>query len=768
MSAKYTLASDTTAGDRLLYVGQDSVQLSTGDVVFLDTDPAQANPTKIGLYVATGATRGTQTLIATLNASTAAGATFLLNHALPQCLALCRDASDNLYVIGGDGAATAKVLSFQAFIKQAGLNWIPGSAAYCTTPVSSNIPPVGYVALWCNTGGGTRYPAVTGSPVGHVIVAATTNDGSVTNACFILDAGQMLAGTPHAGSVTINPGFIGDSATLYGCNLDLSAQGFGATQGMAISAQGTTDAYVTTWGVSSTGILTTGGGAAPMLVPTGTLSAATKLRIAWDPLDGLWAIAYPSAANAGQVTVAPVSLSFGSLLTVDSGVASNFPAPSATLSWDISIDPSGEVWIYGWSSATATAMLRVPVTFPAGVPHLGSVVTDDTSIGATNTTIRCVKEPTDWFHADWQAYVDVSGTYSLAGDYSVLPVTPNVPTLVSPTNNAAAPFAGGGTFDWNFTSPDSTDAQVTYYLRFHTSAGYQWWNGSGLTTAQAGATGGNEAAVTSAVTDAPVASSILSTGPWSWSVQVTGSSGIVSGYSPSWIVNVAAQPATPTLTATYDATNNRVVLTVAGTGTDDAWFEYSDDGANWYDIRGATSVAQVSGAATVYDWEPPSATPSTRSYRVSQISPSGIAGNYSQWSSTATASWPVPAHFGLRDPLLMTVGISPHVLANTLSTSFGQQLTEHNPPGRQDTVIVADVVGLEDGGCTFFSTSVSDDAALMTLLLSNHTLRFQTTDGRAWFIALNAPRPIDSPYLVAPNAYRAYAVTWRGQQRPPA
>lgn len=769
MSRAYNLASNTTVGDRLLYVGQASVQLSTGDVVYLVTDPSQSNPNKISLYVVTGATRGTQSIVANIGAVTTGTGAFSIAYALPQCLALCRDDDDNLYVIGASGSASTTLIRYQAFIKQSGLVWQPAVANVCYTGASPSLPPVGYVAVWVNTGG-TAYPPITGSSAGQLFVAATTNDHSVTNVCYVLDAGIVLAGGTQHGNVVVNPAFVGDSSTLYGSNCDISAQGFGATAGMCISASGTSACQVSSWGVSATGALTTGGGVSETLA-TGALTTTTKLRIAWNATYGFFVVAFPSSVNAGQISVAALYPSgYNSTPSVDTGTASNFPAPSASLSWDMSIDPQGTAWIYGWSSATATTMLRVPITFPAGVPTLGAVVSDDTGVGSTSSTIRTTKEPVDWFHADWQSY-DTATAYSLEGDYSVLPVVPYAPVLVSPLNNAAAPLASGGTFDWNnLTSPEAGDAQVTYYLRFHTMAGYQWWNGSSLTTAQSGATGGNEVAVTSATTSATLGSSILSTGAWSWSVQVTGASGVVSGYSTAWIVNVAAQPTVPSISASYDSTNNRVILTLGGGLNGDlAWVEYSDDGTNFFNVRGATAVLMSGGVATVYDWEPPALTPETRTYRALRWIPSNTpALNYSAWSSYATATWPVPPHFTLRDPLAMSVGVTAHVLADTLATSYGENMTEHNPLGNPATVIVADVVGLEDGAATLFTETAVDEAALLALLLSQRVLLFQTTDGRAWFTRWNAPRPVNTPYLVSTSGHREHALTWRGQPRPPA
>ena len=766
MGTKYSLASNSTAGDRFLWVGQDSIQLSTGDWVGLVTDPSQANPSKVSLVLATGATRATETTIAILNASTAAGASFLLNHNLPQCLALCRDGSDNLYVFGANGAATGKLMTYQAFIKQSGLVWQPGVANVCLQAVSAYIPPVGYVARWCNTGGGSRYPAITGAAAGHIIVAATTNDGSVNNACYILDAGTILrGGTQNGSNVVINPAFLGDAPTLYGSNLDLSPDGFGAASGIAQSASGTGGYLVGGWGVTSTGLLTTGPLSFPPGQLCGTLTTTTKLRcLRYGP--GTWALIGPSLANPGQLTVSTIASGFtggGTFPNVDTGIVSSFPAPSASLSWDANVDASGTVWVYGWKTGTNTTMMRLPITFPGGVPTVGAVVQDDTSLGATNTTIRTVKEPVDWFHADWQGYALVSTTYSLIGDYSALPVQPYLPALVSPLNNAAIPLATGGTLDWNFTSPESTDAQATYYLRRQNVAGYQWWTGSAFTAAQPGATGGSEVAVTAATTLVTFGAGLWAAGVWSWSVQVTGASGVVSGYSTAWTLTVVAQPSTPALTASYDSANNRVPLTIAGTGTDHAWFQYSDDGVSWFNVRGATSVAQVSGAATVYDyWAPPGA---ARSYRVAQFDPAGVAGNYSAWSSTQIAT-PSITTFWLRRTDIDDIGINPHVATGTLVTSFGENLTEHQGLGDPATMIVGDVMGLEDGACTFFSIDADDETEIQGLINTQRTLLFQSPDNRSWFIRINAPRPANTPYVVRPGSYRDHALSWRGQQRP--
>jgi hypothetical protein len=757
MTAKYTLFSSTTAGDRLLYVGGASCQLSTGDCVMLVHDPATADPNSITLQLVPETAHISPSVIATLNAGSATGL-FDISHAVAQALALCVDSRDNIYIVGAYGGTTQGLIAYQAFIKVGGLQWAPAAPGVCLTPPTGATSPIGYAMTWCNTGGGKN-------GLGHLLVIANTNVGSIYSVAYILDAGVVQQGVnQHGPQVVTNPAFLGtDHTAPYGSNLDLVNDGMGANSGLAISAGSTASVVLGAWGVSSTGHLTTGGGLRAVL-PSATLGASTKLRCT-RVSPGYYAVAYPSSTNAGQLTVGFVDPTSGVIASTDTGTAGNFPASSATLSWDIAAAaPSMQtLWVYGWSSAANTTMLRLPISFASFGASVGAAVSDDTSVGtATNTTIRTVRQPTDFGHADWQAFHSTSA-YSLLGDFSALPTAPNLPVLVSPLNGAVV--AATSPFAWAFSSPLLNDAQVNYYLRFHVSGGgYRWWNGSSLTTAQAGATGGSEIAVTSGTSSS---TPTLPTGTsYSWSVQVIGASGVVSGYSAEWAVTAAVPPATPTLTATYDAVNNRAVLTVAGTGTDDAWFEYSDDsGATWHNVFGATAVPQVAGAATAYDWWIPSN--ATRSYRVSQFDPAGIPGNYSAWSSTQTATSLVKA-FWLRDAQAMNVGINPHVLMGTLDTSFGEALTEHTIPGRTDTVIMADVVGLEDGVCTFFTNDATEEAALMALVKSQKTLLFQTPDGRSFFTRWNVPRPTNTPYLVGVGSYREHALSWRGQKPPPS
>jgi hypothetical protein len=758
MSAKWTLASNVTAGDRLLYIGNACRQLSDGSLVMLSRDPSIADPNSITLVVVPGPAHTTPQVIATLAAANPNGS-FSLANATPQAMTLTTDPLDNIYVFGAYSNVNG-ALSHQAFIKQSGsLTWTPGILNF-----SGSLTPAyqlyGLAATWCNTGTGT-------SGAGHILVIANTH--TTQSGAFILDAGKVLLGQAALTQVTTNPAFLGSgTATTAGSNLDLDNDGFGATSGLAISAGGAGAFYEGSWGVSASGLLTTGSGVQTTVGACATLSVTTKLRIVrYAP--NQWAIAVPGTAGAitvvGGINAASPSGDGGYPITT----AGNFPQPGATLSWDVVCDLGNGIWVYGWNSVTPTQMLRVPVTFAGGVTTIGAPINDDTvGSGAGNTTIRTVKTPTDFNHADWQTY-DSTTPYQLLGDFSAIPIPPNAPGLVVPLNATALALSTvGGFFDWTFSSLTLNDAQTAYYFRRQVSGGlYQWWTGSAWTTGQAGATGGAEVSVTSATTSVtlPTTGWVANT-TYTWAIAVVGAGG-ASPYSlVQTVYSGGAQPATPTLAATYDASNNRVQLVVGGTGTETVVLNSSDDGGTtWIQIR-ASPFALVAGAKTVYDYEaPPGA---LRLYQAAQNDPTqGVYSVQSAFSSGTSAVIPsLPTHW-IRVPRLLTSGIQVLMKPTTFAPEYDESETEYLGLGRADKIVISDVMSLQSGAVTFQSLSASDAPALQAMLLLQETLLWQTQDNQNLYVRFYGVRgPFNKPTPLRPGSYAEYPVTWVGQQRP--
>jgi hypothetical protein len=746
MSQKYTVISSTTTGDRLLNVGQAITQLSTGAVVFLGYDPAATTPNQVKLYASSD--HATITTVSTVTAGQSG--VFGLS-ALPQSLAICRDASDNIYVIGFPYTGDWGDISAKAHTKGTGLTWSPqgfGTDAFASHPGTYM---TGVAARWCNTGGGKN-------GAGHIFAIFNNSNGD--NFSSVLDAGQLLVGECNLTDSAKNPTFLGTgNSAVDGSNIDIAPDGFGATSGLAVIGQNTTHATVGAWGVSSSGKLTASTGLAVSLT-TGTLSSTTKLRIVrYYP--GQWAVFTPSPTSGHVRCNVYSSSAFQGY--VDSGTASSFPTPSATLSWDVIAAPSTlllqQVWLFGWSTGTATTMLRAPfnVTAPA-TPTLGTVVSDDTSVGAgTPTTIRSVQDPVDNLHSDYQGYSSVT-PYALVGDYSALLASPSAPVLVTPANNSVAALASGGTVSWTFTSSVPGDAQTVYYFRRQTIGGaYQWWDGAAWQS--------TEQAVTSAAQTITFATSLWTAGTiYNWSVKTTGSTGLVGPYAADNQFTVAnPSPSTPTLTSSYDPVLNRVTLTFHSsdsTGTTGS-IEFSDDGGvTWNFLRFCTALTVYPGTSTAYDVE--AAPGATRQYRARSwtVAPQSFS------AYVTTNATPSVSTFWLRDVTGSLGSVTLKVLKGSLLTSFPEPATEHQPLGRADAIVVFDVMGLEDGAATVWTQNAADEATLMALLLSQKTLLIQTPDNRQWYVRMTGPRPTAQPYIVQPGQYREHALTWKGQQRP--
>lgn len=756
MTAKWTLASSATSGDRLLNVGHASRQLSTGDMVQLVYDPAASNPNKITLQLITAASGHTATsFITTLSTDN-----FSITTPVPQGLALEVDGSDNIYVVGQDASSgELDQPGVQGFTKGVGLSWTAQPYVTNESTATNGANLYGVAIAWSGTGGGTNGK-------GHLM--SVWNDGSSGNTyAATLDCGKILTGAKgfivHSYK---NPSFLGGvgvTATA-GSNLDISTDGVGGTSGLAAIADNATHVQTGAYGVTSGGVLTDGGGLSDSRV-SGTLSTSTKVRVVWFA-SGQFATIFRSSANAGQLTVVSYSTS-AYLGQIDSGTASNFPAPSATLSWAPIAAPASAttLWLFGWSSATASSMLRLPVLFTNGVPTVGSVVTDDTSVGTAGTTIRADSNPVDTLHADWEAYQSTS-TYSMLGDFSSLAAAPNAPNLLTPINGSIPPISTGGTFTWQFSSLVGGDAQTVFFFRRLAAAGYQWWNGSSWTTAQVNPTGGAEVGVTSA-TQAVT----FPTGQWTvatsytWAVKTTGSgvSPQTGPYASAFSLIVAnLPPATPTLTASYSAVTNTTTLTLHSTDSTGPTgsIEFSDDGGvTWNFLRYCTALTIYPGTSTAYDIEAPSG--ATRQYRARSWT--GAPQSFSAYATATTA--PAITQYWLRDLTGALGSVNLNVVKGTLSTTFPEPLTEHDGLGNPAAIVVADVIGLENGQATFWTNTIANEAALTSLMVAQRTLLLQAPTGEQWYVRIVSARPTDRPYG-ATTKYQHHAISWRGQNRP--
>jgi hypothetical protein len=753
MTQKFTLASSGTAGDRLLNVGHAARQLSTGDTVILLYDPAAADPNKVSLQLVTAASGHTATqLISTLSSDN-----FGLS-GLPQALAMDVDKHDNIFIVGADvSSGDTDQIGGMAFVKGTGLTWSASPYVHKDNAATEGGDLAGFAIAWSDTGGGLNSG-------GHLMVIS--NDSANGNVCAtVIDAGKLLAGTMTYPASVKNPSWLGGGSVtaVAGSNLDVSTDGAGGTSGLAAVAVDTTHVTTGAYAITSAGQITSGGGLVNNVL-AGAMSAATKIRVVWYA-PGAWATIFRSSAHAGQLTIVGYSSS-ANQGTVDSGIVGNFPAPAATLSWAVVAGPSTllQLWLFGWMTGTATTMLRLPITFSGlGVPSVGAVASDDTTVGTAGTTIRADPNPVDTLHADWQAYQSTTA-FGLLGDFSSLNAAPNAPALVSPANGSVAVLAPGGSLVFTFSSPVVGDVQTAYALRDQPAGGAYRWLRTSDNTWQVVETYNTTASGTVVVPAAMfVAGSVHS---WSVRTKGGGASPQTGPYSSAFTFTVAnPAPATPTLTAAYNATTNQTTLTLHSTDATGPTgsIEYSDDsGVTWAFLRASTALVIYPGTATVIDLEVPD-TAIARQYRARSwtAAPQSFSAYATATSNpNLTSSWITEPISGTQMQVQIKDG-SYHSNVKKVSAAH------YELGGSLAKIEVGDVFGLE-GSFVILSRSEAEDIALTALLGLPNILLWQRPNVGQLYIFVTLDAGVDMTYTpTASTSYREHTVNFIQTDRPP-
>lgn len=426
------------------------------------------------------------------------------------------------------------------------------------------------------------------------------------------------------------------------------------------------------------------------------------------------------------------------------------------------IDASGTVtlaWIYS-ESAAGTTQTGYQARQKIGAGAYGywngadwsspTPVTNSTSSQSAATTGLSNGNIYNWSIAT----VDSNGVGAFATDFIFTGADPPTVSVTAPTGTATTdPVAH---IAW---TPTVAGAETGWRAIVYTAAQYGaggFVPGVGPSAWDSLQTGGSGVSTDSAP---------LVNATYRAYVQVTQTGGQVSAWDYSGFTINCTAPTAPTLVSVYDATNARVTHTVTAStsGLTVSLQVSADAGVTWNAVRDGTNVVTGGGnIATIYDYD--AAPLGILQYRAlnstSFLVPSAFSTVANVTISTQTGFW-------LKD-LKAGTTLRLHVLKGTLTTHYPEALTEHQPLGSPAALIIADVVGLEDGGCTVFTQNSSEEIALMKLLLSQKTLLFQSPDGRSWYIRITSPRPTGTPYLVNSGGYREHAITWRGQPNPSA
>lgn len=207
-------------------------------------------------------------------------------------------------------------------------------------------------------------------------------------------------------------------------------------------------------------------------------------------------------------------------------------------------------------------------------------------------------------------------------------------------------------------------------------------------------------------------------------------------------VNVAPCPA-PTLTATLDDANQRVVLTVTPNSTSGATdplttIERSEDaGETWTPVRGALRLAAPFGApATIYDYEAARATALRyRAATEATISAQQLVSAYATVTVSGTLS---AAGWNIKCPLDPALNVLGAGIEADPEWTQEEDVATFRPVGRSRPVVVSMSLGGADGTMTISSRTAAEWAAIEALRDYRGTLLLESPYGWRRYIRILA------------------------------
>ncbi|MFF4467956.1 hypothetical protein ACFYZ3_00205 [Streptomyces sp. NPDC001599] len=456
-----SLIATTVPINSLNYVGGASIQLTDGTHVWLDLDSPSSPSSATLRYMATDQVTTGDILTFTFSDSSSSSLSVLPAY---QNIALCRDDSDNLYVMGKAGGTTNS-LYVRALTKGSGLTWTQQAARVVPLPAYADGSVNNFAATWHPTSGS-----------GHIMLAYSHRAGQgasgqfgyvVLNATALLGSGTVLttSGVDPTWMNLVTPTGYGQYTNDSGTGLDIAST---ANQGVIFTYQADSTARAGSYSLTNAGAVTAGtafssfGSKTTYSTVKFTRDGNSKLRII--PIDN----ARLALVGKGSIQIRSWN---GTLLgsgdiwnQILGSLSPDDAAYDGITTWDAVYDrATNRIWYYYISSANQQRLMRTGFSLSTyQVTGDEVVVNSAITTSGTNTSIRVSRGKLNERHIKVDV-ANVNGTsYTTFTTYDSLNVAPSPPTLVAkPTFNATEPE----TFAWAFNDANTTDSQTAYRLQ---------------------------------------------------------------------------------------------------------------------------------------------------------------------------------------------------------------------------------------------------------------------------------------------------------------
>lgn len=526
------LTVPTTA---LLHHSGAMVQLSTGDTAYL-----QATSTLVELKVVTASTTGD---IDAISVGVAFGE-YALTAGL-QSLALVRDASDNLYIIGPAGSAPDTLVLVTGY-ENTGSAWAKKAQIEYPVPAYTSGRINNLAAAWHST-----------TSDGHIMIVASHNAGAgkAGQVGYTVAACESLLGdedgfqTVESGA---DPAWLGISSQAgpapytneTGTCLDVAANG---TTGVVytIDDPNKTIAGKYTLSVDGGVVPSTSGPFATSDSVTITHDADAKVRVI--PIDAS-RVAFVAAGTVTVRSYAGVILGQADLTAQGLDTFPTATQLRGTSAWDAVYDPaSNKIWHYYVDTTDDTKIKRTGFSLAT---YQGSG--EETAVHTHTSAVTALATPRST--SDERRVV-----VRLPGDTTItdsLNVSPDAPKLTSRTTFDATKST---VFAWTFSDANPADTQSAYQLVINAASGASAYDSGKVTSTTANHT--------------LPASSITNDKSWQWKVRTWDAAGASGTYSPL---------------AAFDTTSAGIV-TITSPATDNADLPSASVSVTWT-VTGATQA----------------------------------------------------------------------------------------------------------------------------------------------------------------------------------